>query len=175
MRRTYLAAVALGSILATAACSASQPHQASTPAALASSAAAAPTTPAATATAEPRTYEAAKAAVDHLMALEKAHDYGGMWAMLTASGQAAMSRADYIKVVSGCSKMVGSQPALSIALNDAGTVATVKSTDDTGTPYEWQMIYENGHWKHQPSDGAMQWMSLSPDKALSFLRSGGAC
>lgn len=175
MRRSYLAAVATGALLATAACSASQPHPTSPPAALASSATAAPTTDAAKLAAEPRTYEAAKAAVDRMTALEKAHDYGGLWDMLTASGQATMTRADYIKVSSGCSKLVTGQPPLSVALNDAGTVATVKTVDSAGSPYEWQMIYENGHWRHQPSDGAMQWMSLSPDKALAFLRSGGAC
>lgn len=170
MKLTSIVVVAAG-VLAVAGCS-SKPATAShaSPAAAQSTAAAAPSP-----TGEPRTYEAAKAAVARLTAIEKAHDGGAAWDMLTSSGQAAMSRADYIKVTSQCSKMFTSEPALSVALNDAGTVATVKSSDGSGGTFEWQLVYENGHWRHQPSDGAMQWMVLSVDKALALLHNGGVC
>lgn len=36
-------------------------------------------------------------------------------------------------------------------------------------------MYEAGHWKHQPSDGAMHWIVLGADKALSVCKQGDAC
>lgn len=135
-------------------------------------------TPSPTPSGEPRTYDAAKAAVDKMDAAAKAGDGATEWDMLTAAGQATMTRDDYIKVVKSCPKLVASNPTLSIALDAGGSSATVKAAappEQGGQPYEWKLIYENGHWKHQPSDAAMSWMGLGADKALTMLRNGGYC
>jgi hypothetical protein len=98
--------------------------------------------------------------------------------VLTSTGQAAMSRADYIKVVQQCSRLFTSEQTLSIALNDSGTTATVTSSapaDQGGTPFTWTMVYEAGHWKHQPSDSALKWMGYGATKALQVLRAAGNC
>lgn len=107
-----------------------------------------------------------------------AHDGGTGWDMLTAAGQATMSRDNYVKVVLGCPKLIASNTVLSIALDAGGSSAAVKVSAPPaqgGQPFEWSMIYEVGHWKHQPSDGAMNWMRLGADKALTVLRDGGYC
>lgn len=129
-------------------------------------------------TGEPQTYEGAKAAVDRMDAAAAKHDGATLWDMLTSSGQAAMSKADYIKVTNACPKLVASEHTLSIALNSAGTTATITDAvdqDHGGGTATWSLVYEGGHWKHQPSDGAMQWMSLGADKALTVLRGDGDC
>lgn len=150
------------------------PVATTTPASVAASSAAASPS----ASGEPRTYDGAKAAVDKIEAAGKAHDGGTGWDMLTAAGQATMSRSDYIKVVQGCPKLTDSTTVLSIALNAGGSSATVTESVPPGfggQSYEWRMIYEAGHWKHQPSDGAMTWMGLGADKALTVLRNNGQC
>jgi hypothetical protein len=126
---------------------------------------------------EPETYDGVKAAVDALDAAAAHLDGAALWDMLTSTGQAAMSRADYIKVTKGCPKIVTATKTLSIALNAAGTTATVtvSAPPAQGGTYTYNMIYENGHWKHQPSDGALEWMGLGADKALATMRNAGAC
>jgi hypothetical protein len=129
-------------------------------------------------TGEPDTYDGVKAAVDRVEAAYTAKDGGTAWDLLTGSGQATMSRADYIKVVQQCSRLFTSEEVLSIAMNAAGTTATVTATapiDQGGGTFTWTMVYEGGHWKHQPSDSALHWMGFGATKALSFLRSAGNC
>jgi len=106
-----------------------------------------------------------------------AHDWGAVWDLLTSTGQAAMTRDDYIKVVGGCPKIVALPQVTSIVMNAAGTTATVTVTSPVaqGGTYTFNMVYENGHWKHQPSDGAMTRMGLGADKALAALRNNGLC
>src|SRR5215469_16576254 len=57
-----------------------------------------------------------------------AHDWGAVWDLLTSTGQAAMTRDDYIKVVGGCPKIVALPQVTSIVMNAAGTTATVTVT-----------------------------------------------
>lgn len=133
-------------------------------------------TPSPTPAGEPKTYDGVKAAVDRLDQADAKVDGGTAWDMLTAIGQATMSCDDYIKVVAGCPKLVQGT-TLSIALNAGGTSAAVTTSAGAaqGGTYTWQMVYESGHWKHQPSDGAMIWMGLGANKALTMLRNEGAC
>jgi hypothetical protein len=67
---------------------------------------------------------------------------------------------------------------MSIALNAGGNSATVTSAlpaEQGGGSHQWQLVYEAGRWRHQPSDGAMQWMVLGADKALTVLHNDGVC
>lgn len=127
-------------------------------------------------TGEPRTYDGVKAAVDRIDTAQQALDGAALWNMLTATGQATMTQADYVKVVQGCSKLVTGETTLSVALESSGNTATVKvSSPQVPDGYTYSMVYEGGRWKHQPSDKAMEWMGLGAVKALKFLRDGGAC
>lgn len=171
MKKLTLALIAT---LALAGCSSSQVPAAAPPARTTT------TThgPSASPIGDPQTYDGAKAAVDRLTAAIAAHDGGTAWDMLTSAGQAAISRADYVKVVRQCPRLFTSEQTLSIALNTSATIATITATapaDQGGGTITWTMIYERGHWKHQPSDAALKWMSYGADKALSVLRSSGNC
>ncbi|WP_203920616.1 hypothetical protein [Rugosimonospora africana] len=135
-------------------------------------------TPSPSPTGEPRTYEAAKAAVVQLEAAAARADGGALWDLLTATGQAAITRADYIKVTNACPGLAKSEKYTAIALNDAGNIATVTVTvseDYGGGTATYSMIYEAGRWKHQPSDSALSWMSLGGDKAVLTLKNEGYC
>lgn len=121
-------------------------------------------------TGEPQTYEGVKAAVDRIDGSRI--DGGAQWDMLTSSGQASMTRDDYAKVINGCPKLLQGE---TIGVSFDGTSATVQEVDVRGNHYDWHMVYESGHWKHQPSDGAMLWMKLGADKALRVMKNEGVC
>lgn len=98
-----------------------------------------------------------------------------MWDLLTASGQATISRDDYAKIVKECPKPFAQTTTVSVALDAGGSTATVSATSPVSGQYTWQMVYENGRWKHQPSSGAMDWMKLGAEKALTVIRNEGSC
>jgi hypothetical protein len=158
-------------LLALAACSRSHPTAAPAPHVRASTAAPSPSP---SPSGEPRTYDGVKAAVDRQDKAIADRDGATVWDLLTSTGQAVMSRDDYSKVVVECSKIFTSEKTLSIAPNQTMTAATVTATDPAGGTFEWQMVYEQGRWKHQPSDVAMSWMKLGPH-AIDVLKSEGAC
>ena len=129
-------------------------------------------------TGEPRTYDGAKAAVDRLNQAVAAHDGGTEWDMLTTSGQAAMTRADFIQLTKACGNSAAAEKFLSLAMDGSGSTATVTMLPAPGQgsePYIYSMVYENGHWRHQPSDGAMHWMTMGATNAIAYLKAGGAC
>ena len=122
---------------------------------------------------DPQTYEGAKAALARFDEATAKRDYKTLWGMLTAFGQSAMSESDFAYVAGHCKAITGDKN-ISFTLNDANTIATVTAAPgDGGDTYTWNLVYENGYWKHQPSTGAMQWMSLSRGKALAYLNSYG--
>lgn len=169
---TILTGLALA--LGLGACSTAPTKPAPTPAAVAAPALPSPSP---SPTGEPQTYDGAKAAVDRLDQASATHNGGALWDMLTASGQAAITRADYTKIVAGCPTFAG-EKTLSIAMNPTNTIATVTELPAPGQgsdPYTWSLVYENGHWKHQPSDGAMKWMAMGATNAIAYLKQGGAC
>lgn len=172
-----LAAALLVAVLAG--CSARSTSSAKSVATHTSGAAAVPAvSPTSSPAAEPRTYDAAKAAVDKTIAATKARDGGTAWDMLTSAGQAAMSRADYIKVIDACPKFAANDELVSVAMNAAGTTATVTMSTPAnlgGSTYTWVVVYENGHWRHQPSDSALDWMGMGADKAITVLTNEGSC
>jgi hypothetical protein len=72
--------------------------------------------------------------------------------LVRAGGDA---EADYVAVLNRCPKLFNGETVKSISLNDASTVATVTlsvSADEGGGTTDFEMIYEGGFWKHQPSD-----------------------
>ena len=120
-------------------------------------------------TTDPQTYDGVRAVLKKLDTLTARHDWGGEWDLMTSTGKREMTRTDYIYVVSHCTSLYTKDTVLSFSLNDANTVATVTSKSADDTTYTWTLVYEDGHWLHQPSDGALQWMTLSRTKALKYL------
>ena len=98
--------------------------------------------------------------------------------MLTNSGKQTISRADYIKVVDTCPKLFDDETVIAVSLNHANTVATVTvavAEEEGGGTVTSSMIYEDGHWRHKPSDGALTWMSLSATEAIATLTANHGC
>lgn len=178
MKITRITVIAAAALALAACTSHTTPTTAATPASTSSATPAAQPSPSPSADVEPQTYEGAKAALDRLDKAEATGDAKTEWQMLTSIGQATMSESDYTYVTKHCKALMTSEKTLSLSLNDAKTIATVTSSiaeDQGGGTATWNLVYENGHWKHQPSDGAMSWMSLSRDKSLALLRSSGSC
>lgn len=118
---------------------------------------------------DPQTYEGAQAAVRKIESYTAHHNWAADWEMLTKTGKEAMTKADYVYVFSHCAAFVTKEQFLSVSLNDAKTVASVDTQAGDGTEYTWNLVYEDGFWKHQPSSDAMKWMTLSRTKALRYL------
>jgi hypothetical protein len=120
----------------------------------------------------------AKAAVDRLQSAYQRHDALATWQGLTAAGQSTMTQDDYAQVVHSCGRLFADEPVRSIALDPTDTVATVTAAapaSQGGGTFTWQMIYEAGRWKHQPSAGALTWMSMTAGDAITYLKLNDAC
>lgn len=183
IRNTITLAIGVGVLSATlAACGPDKSTAAPAPAVtitVAPSATIAPTPSASPTPTDPQTYDGAKAAVARMESeLVKGND-GAFWDDLTASGKLLMSRTDYIWLTAHCKGInTADEPMISISMNDANTIGTVTSAipkSQGGGTFQWQLVYERGHWKHAPSSGLAEWMSLSRSKALAYLEAGGAC
>jgi hypothetical protein len=117
----------------------------------------------------------AKAAVDRLQLGYRQHDAVATWQSLTAAGQSTMTQDDYAQVAHACPSLFTDEPVRSITINSADTVATVTAAAAQGGTYTFQMIYESGRWKHQPSAGALTWMSMTAGEAITYLKLNDAC
>lgn len=166
-------ALLAAAVLAGCANGATPDHPRATAAAVASS----PGIPADAGPSEPQTWDAVKVAADRIDAAGANGDGGGEWDMLTAAGQAAMGRGDYVKVVAGCPGLVRTT-TWSIYVDPDATSATVtvRTGPTQSNAYTWEhLVYENGHWRQQPSDGVMAWMHMGVVKALAGLRDNHLC
>jgi hypothetical protein len=118
---------------------------------------------------EAKTARAARTAIDRERAYAAAGDWGAVWDMLSRAGRDAMSRSDYVAVVSRCPKVYPNDTVRSITLSGNKTAATITSDSVGGGTYQWTLLYQNSHWRRQPSDGALHWMKLGRSGALAFL------
>jgi hypothetical protein len=107
--------------------------------------------------------------LDRERAYAAAGDWGAVWDMLSGAGRDAMSRSDYVAVVSRCPKVYPNDTVRSITLSGNKTAATITSDSVGGGTYQWTLLYQNSHWRRQPSDGALHWMKLGRSGALAFL------
>lgn len=130
--------------------------------------------PAATAAAEPKTVEAAKVAAQAEFDAYAAGDWAGAWDLYNAAGQAAISRADYVRLHTECKVITG--PAFVIkSARLEGTDKAVVNVSRLNVLFSYTMTYEGGHWRYQPDDDAMRDYARGVDATIASEKADGTC
>jgi hypothetical protein len=134
-----------------------------------------PTTPASPKPSnDPRTVAAAKAAVE-AEDRQLSGDYAGAWELYTASGKAAISKDDFVRLQTACPPKLHGQQARATEgrLEDPNTA--VIRIEVAGQTTARTMRNEGGHWLIEPSDSAMADFKLGVDQAISKQKAAGNC
>ena len=123
---------------------------------------------------DPRTVAAAKVAVEAVNR-QLAGDYAGAWELYTASGKAAISKDDFVRLQTACPpKSKGQQAkALEGRLEDPNTA--VIRLEVGGATAARTMRNEGGKWLIEPSDSAMADFKLGVDQAIAKEKAAGNC
>jgi hypothetical protein len=102
-------------------------------------------------------------------------DYAGAWELYTASGKAAISKDDFVRLQTACPpKSHGQQArALEGRLEDPDTA--VIRVEVAGATAARTMRNEGGNWLIEPSDSAMADFKLGVDQAVAKEKAAGNC
>ncbi|WP_433199754.1 hypothetical protein ACQP00_27550 [Dactylosporangium sp. CS-047395] len=124
--------------------------------------------------AEPRTVEAARTALQHAIDRSAAGDAGGAWDLLSKRGQAAVSRADYIAYAQAC-------PGIRGLTGEVTDVRLLTSDRAVGIlkvlTFAVQMVavYESGHWKWEPDAEQVERRSRPLAEQIAAAHADGSC
>ncbi|MEU7909118.1 hypothetical protein [Actinoplanes sp. NPDC049118] len=157
-----LALIAVAAITLTSACS---DDKADAPAG--NAAAAAPGGP------EPKNIEGAKAAAQTVFDRFSGGDFAGAWELYTAAGKKAISKDDYVKLNTACSRK-----GLAIQLTSArmeGADRAVVIAKQLVAAQSYTMVYEVDAWKLEPAKEGLDLYSKGADKAIAAQKKAGTC
>ncbi|MET8150714.1 hypothetical protein ACIBSW_30265 [Actinoplanes sp. NPDC049668] len=156
-----LALIAVAAVTLTSACS---DDKAEAPG---NAAAAAPGGP------EPKNIEAAKAAAQTVFDRFSGGDFAGAWELYTAAGKKAISKDDYVKLNTACSRK-----GLAIQLTSArmeGTDKAIVIAKQLVAAQSYTMVYEGDAWKLEPAKEGLELYAKGADKAIAAQRKAGTC
>src|SRR5690242_5412437 len=97
---------------------------------------------------QPKTIEGAKAAAQTVFDRFSGGDFAGAWDMYTAAGKKAVSKDDYVKLNTACSRK-GLAITLSSARMDGADKAVVIAKQLVAAQ-SYTMVYEADSWKLEP-------------------------
>jgi hypothetical protein len=123
---------------------------------------------------DPRTVAAAKVAVEAVNR-QLSGDYAGAWELYTASGKAAISKDDFVRLQTACPPKAKGQQAKALEgrLEDPNTA--VIRLQVAGETAARTLRNEGGHWLIEPSDSAMADFKLGVDQAIAKEKAAGNC
>ena len=156
-----LALVAVAALTFSAACSDDEPAPAG------NAAAAAPGGP------EPKTIEGAKMAAQTVFDRFSGGDFAGAWEMYTARGKQAISRDDYVKLNTACSRK-----GLAIQLTSArmeGTDKAIVIAKQLVAAQSYTMVYEGDAWKLEPAREGLALYAKGAARAIAAQKKAGTC
>lgn len=122
---------------------------------------------------EPKTIDGAKAAAQTVFDRFAGGDFAGAWDMYAAAGKQAISKADYVKLNTACSRK-----GLTIQLTSArmeGTDRAVVIAKQLVAAQSYTMVYENDAWKLEPAKEGLALYKLGADKAIAAQKKAGTC
>lgn len=161
-RLPVLALAAVATLALPSACSGDEPE---TPAGNAAAAAAGGP--------EPKTIEGAKAAAQTVFDRFSGGDFAGAWEMYTAAGKQAISKDDYVKLNTACSRK-----GLAIQLTSArleGADRAVVIAKQLVAAQSYTMVYEGDSWKLEPAKEGLALYSKGAAKAIAAQKKAGTC
>ncbi|MEV0901859.1 hypothetical protein [Actinoplanes sp. NPDC049802] len=122
---------------------------------------------------EPKTLEGAKDAAQTVFDRFSGGDFAGAWEMYTSAGKQAISKDDYVKLNTACSRK-----GLAIQLTSArmeGTDKAVVIAKQLVAAQSYTMVYEADAWRLEPAKEGLALYKLGADKAIAAQKKAGTC
>jgi hypothetical protein len=122
---------------------------------------------------EPKTIEGAKVAAQTVFDRFSGGDFAGAWEMYTAAGKRAVTRDDYVKLNTACSRK-----GLAIQLTSArmeGADRAVVIAKQLVATQSYTMVYERGAWKLEPAKEGLALYAKGAAKAIAAQKKAGTC
>ncbi|GAA3336178.1 hypothetical protein GCM10020358_07300 [Amorphoplanes nipponensis] len=122
---------------------------------------------------QPKTIEGAKAAAQTVFDRFSGGDFAGAWDMYTAAGKQAITKADYIKLNTACSRK-----GLAIQLSSArmeGADKAVVIAKQLVAAQSYTMVYEGDSWKLEPAREGLALYAKGADRAIAAQKKAGTC
>src|SRR5689334_20366043 len=122
---------------------------------------------------EPRTIDGAKAAAQTVFDRFSGGDFAGAWDMYTDAGKKAITKADYVKLNTACSRK-----GLAITLSSArmeGADRAVVIAKQLVAAQSYTMVYEKDSWKLEPAKEGLALYAKGADKAIAAQKKAGTC
>lgn len=124
--------------------------------------------------AEPKTAEAAKAAMRKVMDRALSGDAAGAWDLLSKRGKKLISRSDYVRYAEACPVTGGITAEVTDARLETPEKAVVIVKVFTLTVSSI-MIYEDGAWAAEPTPEQSASWSKPVDKQIADAKASGSC
>jgi hypothetical protein len=122
---------------------------------------------------EPKTLDGAKAAAQTVFDRFSGGDFSGAWEMYTAAGKKAISKDDYVKLNTACSRK-----GLAIQLTSArleGADKAVVIAKQLVAAQSYTMVYEQDSWKLEPAKEGLSLYKMGATKAIAAQKKAGTC
>ena len=122
---------------------------------------------------EPKTIDGAKTAAQTVFDRFSGGDFAGAWEMYTAKGKQAISKDDYVKLNTACSRK-----GLAIQLTSArmeGTDRAVVIAKQLVAAQSYTMVYEGTAWKLEPAKEGLALYKQGAAKAIAAQKKAGTC
>jgi len=122
---------------------------------------------------QPKTIEGAKIAAQTVFDRFSGGDFAGAWDLYTAAGKRAISKADYVRLNTACSRQ-----GLAIQLTSArreGADKAVVIARQLVAAQSYTMVYETGSWRLEPAEEGLALYAKGADKAIAAQKKAGTC
>jgi hypothetical protein len=122
---------------------------------------------------EPKTIDGAKASAQTVFDRFSGGDFAGAWDMYTAAGKKSISKDDYVKLNSVCSRK-----GLAIQLTSArmdGPDRAIVIAKQLVAAQSYTMQYEGDAWKLAPAKEGLALYSQGAVKAIAAQKKAGTC
>ena len=122
---------------------------------------------------EQQTLDGAKQAAQTVFDRFSGGDFAGAWEMYTSAGKQAISKDDYVKLNTACSRK-----GLAIQLTSArmeGTDRAVVIAKQLVAAQSYTMVYESGAWKLEPAKEGLALYKMGAAKAIAAQKKAGTC
>lgn len=125
--------------------------------------------------AEPRTLEAATAAVQEWSDRRQSDDYAGMWLMFTKQIRDGISQEDYVKLSQTCASAFQKMPVTVTGVRLDGPDRAIIRLKSLGIPVQIDAAYEDGKWALPPDDKFAAELGKSVDEIIAARKASGRC